>query len=1273
MEGTRVSLLKDLQQWSMDVAAPPIFWLDGMAGTGKSAIAHSFCRYLDESHRLGGSFFCQRGNESRANVKRILPTLAWFLARQYSQYKSTLFEVLRDAPDVADHPIQHQVELLLEIPLHRVFVDRQLPPLVLAIDSLDECADPEEVEQLLNKLLCVCKDLPVKFFLTSRPERHIVAHFESLQPEFHRVLRLHDIQQDLVEADILLYLKTRLADIRSSRRFPSVFPPVWPSPRDIEILTRLSGKLFIYAFTAVKFIAAKNHVKRLQKLTRLTVDAGQPFYRPLDKMYSLVLSHALDPNECTSEEIYMTKRILGAIITIREPLRLSDFAKLLVVAPDEILGNTDRIRAVVNIPPSGEDGVVYTFHASFIDFLTTPGRAPENMRITLSTAHRDLANGCLQIMNSDLHFNIANCTTSHFLNSKQTLATIPAPLKYASLHWAHHLDAADDTCSLLPLLENFLFEKFLFWLEVLSVSGMAGRASSIIARVSERTVSCNFVHVLITISLMMIIQSQNMTENIDAFLHDANYFVVAFRDVIETSVAHIYLSALPSQHKTSKIAEVFMPIYPSLIRVTTKGVHQRCVPRLELCGHTDNVISVGFSPDGAHIVSGSHDRTIRIWDVRTGDEVTKPLVGHTDAVISVDFSPDGAHIVSGSRDQTIRIWDARTGEEVMKPFVGHMDTVTSVCFSLDGTLIGSGSHDQTIRIWDARTGEEVMEPLESHTDTVTSVCFSLDGTRIVSGSWDKTIRIWDARTGEEVMKPLVGHTDTVTSVGFSRDGTRIVSGSLDKTVRIWDASTGEEVMKPPKEHTAAVTSVAFSPDGTHIVSGSRDKTIRILDARTGEEVTKPLRGHKNKVTCVNFSPDGHIVSGSWDKTIRIWDAWTDDSEEAMKPLSLKGHTQPVTYVGFSPDGKHIVSGSWDHTIRRWDARTGEAVTMPLKGHTNTVTSVCFSLDGTHIISASRDKTIRIWDAKTGKEVMKPLKGHKAVVTSVGFSPDGTHIVSGSRDKTIRILNARTGVEVTKPLEGHTNIIKCVGFSPDGTRIVSGSRDETIRIWDARTGEGVMEPLKGHTADVTSVGFSADGARIVSGSYDKTIRIWDARTGEEVMKPLVGHTDNVTSVGFSPDGTRIVSGSRDETVRIWDASTGEEVMNPPKEHTAAVTSVAFSPDGTHIVSGSYDKTIRIWDANPLQEHSRDITPHMKSIVSTTLLPNLQLFLQSEFCFIHDDGWIRGPHQELILWVLPEWRQYLPWHPCILNTGRPHVHFDLGRYVHGSEWIRCKSNS
>jgi hypothetical protein len=492
MEGTRVSLLHDLQQWSTDPAAHRIFWLDGMAGTGKSAIARSFCRFLDENCLLGGSFFCLRGNESRANVKGILPTLSWFLARQDLDYQNSLLDVLRDAPDVAEYSIERQVEFLLQKPLLN---QQKTLPFVLVIDALDECANAPEVERLLKKLLSVGVELPMKFFLTSRPERHIIPQFKS---DLHRILRLHDIHHDLVEQDIFLYLNNRLADIRSSNgRMSSMFPAHWPATKDVKTLTRLSGKLFVYAFTAVQYIEDENPVERLRALTGLIVNDNdnQPFHKPLDEMYSLVLSTALDPDKRRKEEIRITRRVLGAIFALREPLHLSDLAMLLGVASHVIRVNIDRIHALISVPPHDQDGVVSTFHASLVDFLTTE-RASQKMRIKLAVAHEDLANRCLEIMNLNLRFNIANCKTSYLRNTEQTLATIPPSLKYACVHWAYHVVAVDNPVPLMRHVENVLLEKFLFWLEVLSAIGMVSSASSSLFRVltAETTVSCTLVY-----------------------------------------------------------------------------------------------------------------------------------------------------------------------------------------------------------------------------------------------------------------------------------------------------------------------------------------------------------------------------------------------------------------------------------------------------------------------------------------------------------------------------------------------------------------------------------------------------------------------------------------------------------------------------------------------------------------------------------------------------------------------------------------------------------
>jgi DNA-binding beta-propeller fold protein YncE len=248
------------------------------------------------------------------------------------------------------------------------------------------------------------------------------------------------------------------------------------------------------------------------------------------------------------------------------------------------------------------------------------------------------------------------------------------------------------------------------------------------------------------------------------------------------------------------------------------------------------------------------------------------LRGHINQVNSIAFSPDGKRIVSASHDRTIRIWDARTGKQIGDPLVGHTREVNSAVFSLDGKHIVSASWDKTIRIWDAQTGRQIGNPLEGHTFVVKYASFSSDSKFVVSASYDDTIRIWDAQTGKQTGNPLKGHESGVSSASFSPDGKFIVSGSLDNTVRIWNAQTGKQIGSPLEGHTDHVNSVAFSPDGKHIVSASDDKTVRIWDAHIGKQISNPLAGHADEVNSVAFSPDSkYIVSASSDQTIRIWD------------------------------------------------------------------------------------------------------------------------------------------------------------------------------------------------------------------------------------------------------------------------------------------------------------------------------------------------------------------------------------------------------------------
>ncbi|BAY30722.1 protein kinase [Nostoc carneum NIES-2107] len=284
-----------------------------------------------------------------------------------------------------------------------------------------------------------------------------------------------------------------------------------------------------------------------------------------------------------------------------------------------------------------------------------------------------------------------------------------------------------------------------------------------------------------------------------------------------------------------------------------------------LTAHTEWVNSLAISADGETLVSGSADKSIKIWNLKTGALKTTLSI-HSDVVNSVAISPDGETVVSGSKDGTIKIWNLPTG--TLKATLTRSEArVDSVVISPDGQTLVSGGGDNKIKIWNLQTGE-LKHTLNGHNKSVMALAISSDGQTLASGSADSTIKIWNLQTGE-LKNTLTGHKDVIFAVAISPDGKTLASGSYDRTIKIWNLQTGN-LKNTLTEHRYAVSSVAITPDGQTLASGSWDNTIKIWNLQTGALKTT-LTGHSDLVYTVAISPDGKtLVSGSKDKTVKIW-------------------------------------------------------------------------------------------------------------------------------------------------------------------------------------------------------------------------------------------------------------------------------------------------------------------------------------------------------------------------------------------------------------------
>ncbi len=581
------------------------------------------------------------------------------------------------------------------------------------------------------------------------------------------------------------------------------------------------------------------------------------------------------------------------------------------------------------------------------------------------------------------------------------------------------------------------------------------------------------------------------------------------------SAAPRALAAIPGEKPVAKVAMV------EPADAATADAATPVAPPLSSNGTPATVAAV--SPDGKLLaVSGTTDGrpVILVRDLATG-ELKFSLSGHFDAITSLVFAADNRRLLSGSVDKTARVWDLADSKfpEVFS-FGGHAAGVTGVAFNSDGSQAATCAADNSVHLWNTLTGE-ILKSFEGHTAAVVGIAMTPNNAQVITASADKSIRVWTAADGK------VARTITalmpITRLAVSRDATRIAVSHPDNSVAFYNPADGA-LLRTLTGHAAAVTALAFSPDGTRLVSADPARAI-VWESVSGR-LLEILPVEQGISTAVYGPTLSEVVLARADTGINL--------HTLRFKAALGDIAQAVTRAVYHADGS-VYTSSLDGSVRRFTPVNGQQTFAA--AHGAAVNDLALSSNGQLLASAGADMTVKLWTAANGAAQPNPvLAGFTGAVQHVEFSPDSLRLVaSGAVASEVHVFDVatRTLEQTFTEHSGAVTGLACAGSS--FPIVISAAADLSVRQWPLL----LRRRIVGHTMPLTSIAtLPGSLPQAVTGSLDGTVRQWNLRTGALVRN--MNHGSPVTDVAVRSDGLRFASAAENNTAQLWNAANGASV-------------------------------------------------------------------------------------------------------------------------------------